>query len=228
MTWGDSRQVEVGDWVLAAGNPFGLGGSVTAGIISARRARPRRRTVRQLPAARRADQSGQLRRPGVQHGRPGDRRQHGHRLADRRLGRHRLRHPERDWSAGSSPSCSPRAASSAAGSAFRSRTATTACPIAGVDRTGPAARAGHAVRATWSWRSTASRSTASRGLIRAVAAVPPGKQRQPDVRRQGRDMDISVTVGRRPAEASRLKERRSCASWWWKTTRTSPASWCAA
>ena len=26
-----SRQVEVGDWVLAAGNPFGLGGSVTAG-----------------------------------------------------------------------------------------------------------------------------------------------------------------------------------------------------
>ena len=35
-TWGDSRQVEVGDWVLAAGNPFGLGGSVTAGIISAR------------------------------------------------------------------------------------------------------------------------------------------------------------------------------------------------
>ena len=36
MAFGDSRQVEVGDWVLAAGNPFGLGGSVTAGIISAR------------------------------------------------------------------------------------------------------------------------------------------------------------------------------------------------
>src|SRR5579872_5181264 len=36
VSWGDSRQVEVGDWVLAAGNPFGLGGSVTAGIISAR------------------------------------------------------------------------------------------------------------------------------------------------------------------------------------------------
>ena len=34
--WGDSRQVEVGDWILVAGNPFGLGGSVTAGIISAR------------------------------------------------------------------------------------------------------------------------------------------------------------------------------------------------
>lgn len=33
--WGDSRNVQVGDWILAAGNPFGLGGSVTAGIVSA-------------------------------------------------------------------------------------------------------------------------------------------------------------------------------------------------
>ena len=36
VTWGDSRRVEVGDWVLAAGNPFGLGSSITAGIVSAR------------------------------------------------------------------------------------------------------------------------------------------------------------------------------------------------
>ena len=36
VTWGDSRKVEVGDWILAAGNPFGLGSSVTAGIVSAR------------------------------------------------------------------------------------------------------------------------------------------------------------------------------------------------
>ncbi len=35
VAWGDSKAMEVGDWVLAAGNPFGLGGSVTAGIISA-------------------------------------------------------------------------------------------------------------------------------------------------------------------------------------------------
>jgi serine protease Do len=33
--WGDSSKARVGDWVLAIGNPFGLGGSVTAGIISA-------------------------------------------------------------------------------------------------------------------------------------------------------------------------------------------------
>ncbi len=34
-TWGDSTKARVGDWVLAIGNPFGLGGTVTAGIISA-------------------------------------------------------------------------------------------------------------------------------------------------------------------------------------------------
>ncbi len=33
--WGDSSHVQVGDWVLAAGNPFALGNSFTAGIISA-------------------------------------------------------------------------------------------------------------------------------------------------------------------------------------------------
>jgi len=33
--WGDSIKARVGDWVLAIGNPFGLGGTVTSGIISA-------------------------------------------------------------------------------------------------------------------------------------------------------------------------------------------------
>jgi len=36
VEWGDSETVQVGDWVMAVGNPFGLGGTVTAGIISAR------------------------------------------------------------------------------------------------------------------------------------------------------------------------------------------------
>ena len=36
LKWGDSSNSKVGDWVLAIGNPFGLGGTVTAGIISAK------------------------------------------------------------------------------------------------------------------------------------------------------------------------------------------------
>ncbi len=36
VTFGDSDKARVGDWVIAIGNPFGLGGTVTAGIISAR------------------------------------------------------------------------------------------------------------------------------------------------------------------------------------------------
>ncbi len=36
VSFGDSDKLRVGDWILAIGNPYGLGGTVTAGIISAR------------------------------------------------------------------------------------------------------------------------------------------------------------------------------------------------
>jgi serine protease Do len=36
VSFGNSDQVRIGDWVLAIGNPFGLGGTVTVGILSAR------------------------------------------------------------------------------------------------------------------------------------------------------------------------------------------------
>ncbi len=36
VEWADSEQAQVGDWVMAIGNPFGFGGSVSVGIVSAR------------------------------------------------------------------------------------------------------------------------------------------------------------------------------------------------
>ena len=36
VAFGNSDKARIGDWVIAIGNPFGLGGTVTAGIISAR------------------------------------------------------------------------------------------------------------------------------------------------------------------------------------------------
>jgi serine protease Do len=35
VKFGDSKSARVGDWAIAIGNPFGLGGTVTAGIVSA-------------------------------------------------------------------------------------------------------------------------------------------------------------------------------------------------
>lgn len=34
VQWGNSEKLRTGDWIIAIGNPFGLGGSVTAGIVS--------------------------------------------------------------------------------------------------------------------------------------------------------------------------------------------------
>ena len=36
VSFGDSDKARVGDWVIAIGNPFGFGGTVTSGIISSR------------------------------------------------------------------------------------------------------------------------------------------------------------------------------------------------
>ena len=42
----------------------------------------------------------------------------------------------------------------------------------------------------------------ARSLIRAVAAMPPGQNVRLTVRRQGHDMELPITIGRRPAEMS--------------------------
>ena len=80
----------VGDWVVAVGNPFGLGGTVTAGIVSARGrdigAGPYDDFI-QIDAPVNSGNSGD--RPSTST--ECDRRQHGDLLAVRRLGGHRLR-----------------------------------------------------------------------------------------------------------------------------------------
>jgi serine protease Do len=71
--------------------------------------------------------------------------------------------------------------------------------IAGLDRNGPAARAG--IRAGDQVVAiNGDPIDSSRGLIRAVAVVPPGNSIRVMVRRAGRDIEIAVNVGRRPNE----------------------------
>jgi hypothetical protein len=82
-------------------------------------ARHQFRALRRLPADRRGHQQGQLRRSAVQHGRRGDRHQHGHHLPDRRLDRHRLRGAFRYGRGGGRPAAPVRRDAPAAGSASR-------------------------------------------------------------------------------------------------------------
>jgi serine protease Do len=69
--------------------------------------------------------------------------------------------------------------------------------IGNVDHSGPAARAGLRPGDTL-LAVNGDKVDTSRDLIRAVAATPPGNNVRLSVRRGGRDMDVSVTVGRRP------------------------------
>jgi serine protease Do len=198
VTWGDSRRVETGDWILAAGNPFGLGGSVTAGIISAQG-----RDLGSGPF----DNFLQLDAPIN----PGNSGGPVFNLDGQVIGV-------------SAVIVSPTGASVGIGFAIPSETANRVVGqllargsiergwlgvsveerdnmviIANLDRVGPAARSGirpgDVVVAV-----NGERVESARGLIRAVAGVPPGNNARITVRRQGRDVEIQVVVGRRPTD----------------------------
>jgi serine protease Do len=203
VSWGDSRQVEVGDWILCAGNPFGLGGSVTAGIVSARgrdigagpfddflqldapinpgnSGGPTFNMDGQVVAVNTAIVSPTGGSVGIGFAIPSEIVSP---IVAELVSKGRI---DRGW-LGVAVSDTPDGAEGV--------------PIASVDRAGPAARAGlrqgDVVTAV-----NGQRVGSPRGLIRAIAAAPPGNTVRLTVRRGGRDMDMSVTVGRRPADSA--------------------------
>jgi serine protease Do len=200
VPFGDSRQVEVGDWVLAAGNPFGLGGSVTAGIISAR--------GRDLGAGP-FDNFLQLDAP-INPGNSGG----------------PIFNMDGQVIAISTAIVSPSGGSVGIGFATPSELliplinqlrasghiergwlgvsvddSQNGVNIANVERTSPAARAGLRQGDTILMLN-GERIETARSLIRAVAAVSPGTSVTLSIRRQGRQMDVPVTVGLRPTEGA--------------------------
>jgi serine protease Do len=197
VTWGDSRQMQVGDWVLAAGNPFGLGGSVTAGIVSA--------SGRDLGSGP-FDDFLQLDAPIN----PGNSGGPVFNMTGQVIGV-------------SSVIVSPTGASVGIGFAIPSEivnavvrqliaTGTiargwlgvsvedhdTGVLISAVDHAGPASRAGLKAGDEVVAINGAAVSS-SRGLIRAVAAQTPGENTRLTVRREGQTVDVPVTVGLRPS-----------------------------
>jgi serine protease Do len=198
VSWGESKRAEVGDWILAAGNPFGLGGSVSIGIISAEG-----RDLGSGPF----DNFLQLDAPIN----PGNSGGPVFNMDGQVIGV-------------SSVIVSPTGASVGIGFAIPSDTVnrvvtqliahgsiergwlgvsvddrTGGVLIASEEPNGPAARAG-VRRGDVVLAVNGEHIESSRGLIRAVAGVAPGNSIRITVRRQGRELDIPVTVGRRPTE----------------------------
>ncbi len=198
VPWGDSTKAEVGDWILAAGNPFGLGGSVSVGIISAEG-----RDLGSGPF----DNFLQLDAPIN----PGNSGGPVFNLDGQVIGV-------------SSVIVSPTGASVGIGFAIPSDTVsrvvaqliahgsiergwlgvsvddrTGGVLISTEDPNGPAARAGIR-RGDVVVAVNGERIESSRGLIRAVAGVTPGISVRVTVRRQGHEVEIPVTVGRRPSD----------------------------
>ncbi len=198
-SWGDSRALEVGDWVIAAGNPFGLGGSVSAGILSAR--------GRDIGASPFDDflQFDAPINPGNSGGPLFD--------ADGRVvGMNTAIYSPTGSSVGIGFAIPSEIVSRIVGE-LRSkgridrgwlgvslqdpRSGNGGVGVAAVERNGPAARAGLRPGDVITGVN-GEQVDNSRALIKVVAATSPGSTVRLAVRRQNNTMDVSVTVGRRP------------------------------
>jgi len=206
VTWGDSRNVEVGDWILAAGNPFGLGSSVSAGIVSARgrdigagpfddflqidapinpgnSGGPTFNLQGQVVAVNTAIVSPTGGSVGIGFAIPSE-------IAQKIVAELRDKgHIDRGW-LGAAVQDAP-AAELAGGRGH------PGVVIAGLDRGGPGARAGLQPGDVVSAVNATVIDTAHE-LIKAVSATSPGSTLRLSIKRKGQPMEISVTVGRRP------------------------------
>lgn len=206
VQWGDSRVVEVGDWILAAGNPFGVGISVTAGIVSARgrdigagpfddflqidapinpgnSGGPTFNMEGQVVAVNTAIVSPTGGSVGIGFAVPSEM---AAKIVSDLRDKGRI---ERGWLGATIQDVpGPRNARMPNGVA-----------IANMERTGPAARAGlHAGDVVVAVDGI--RVDTVQGLIKAVAATTPGNSVKLTIRRAGQNLDVPVVVGRRPAE----------------------------
>jgi serine protease Do len=208
LSWGSSAAMRVGNWVLAAGNPFGLGGSITSGIVSARGREigagpfddfiqtdapinpgnsggPLFNTAGEVIGINTAIYSPSGASAGIGFAVPSDLARG---VIDQLRGTGRV---ERGWlgvsvqDVGSEPGAAPAAVT--AGGVL----------VAGVERGSPAARAGlrqgdQVVAINGEAVAT------SRALVRGIAAVAPGQTVRLSILRNGRPTDVPVQVGRRP------------------------------
>ncbi len=211
VTWGDSRNVEVGDWILAAGNPFGLGSSVSAGIVSARgrdigagpfddflqidapinpgnSGGPTFNLDGQVVAVNTAIVSPTGGSVGIGFAIPSEIAQ---KIVAELLSKGRI---ERGW-LGVAVQDVPKPAPG------DSRVRNPGVAIASVDKAGPAARSGLQAGDIVTAVNDATVDSAHE-LIKAVSAAAPGSALRLTVRRHGQAMTVPVTVGRRPSESN--------------------------
>ncbi|EFH09793.1 trypsin-like peptidase domain-containing protein [Teichococcus cervicalis] len=206
VAWGSSANLRVGAWVLAAGNPFSLGGTVTSGIVSARGREigagpfddfiqtdaainpgnsggPLFNTAGEVIGINTAIYSPSGASAGIGFATPSD-------LARgvidqlKRDGR-----VERGWLGVAVEDLGEEAVPGGRNRGVQVRS---------VERNSPAARAGlrpgDVVTAL-----NGERIETSRALIRSVAGTPPGQTVRLSLTRDGRSRDMAVQVGRRPS-----------------------------
>ncbi|WP_191085755.1 trypsin-like peptidase domain-containing protein [Roseococcus microcysteis] len=204
LSWGSSAAMRVGNWVMAAGNPFGLGGTVTTGIVSARgrdlgagpfddfiqtdaainpgnSGGPLFNTAGEVIGINTAIYSPSGANAGIGFATPSD------------LARPVIETLRRDG----------QVARGWLGVQVQdvvaedSRAGRRAVLVAGVDRAGPAARSGLRAGDIVTGINGETIET-SRTLVRNIAAMPPGQTVRLSVLRDRRQIELRLQVGRRP------------------------------